>query len=174
MSLQQFLRALYGRFSVFITLLVVTFLAATITSLLLPKYYKTTVSLLVDAKDEQSLSSVLWPLIPPQERLSYMQTQMDILTSRKVAHKVVQDMKLADDPGMLEAFHKQAGNKGPIEAWLVEGLLERVNVETSQSSVIQARFTSNDPRLPSLAAQRFAKAHIQTVLEYPAETTRQP
>src|SRR5258706_8996980 len=158
MSLQQFLRALYGRFSVFITLLVVTFLAATITSLLLPKYYKTTVSLLVDAKDEQSLSSVLRPLIPPQERLSYMQTQMDILTSRKVAHKVVQDMKLADDPGMLEAFHKQAGNKGPIDDWLVGDLLKRVKVETSQTSVFQASFPSNDPRIAAPAAKASPKA----------------
>src|SRR5258706_471877 len=173
MSLQQFLRALYGRFSVFITLLVVTFLAATITSLLLPKYYKTTVSLLVDAKDEQSLTSVLRHMHPPREMRSNMKPQRLSRQSRKVAHKVVQDMKLADDPGMLEAFHKQAGNKGPIEDWLVDDLLKRFKVETSQSSVIQASFTYKDPRFAALAANAFAKAYIDTILELRVEPTRQ-
>src|SRR6266568_1058953 len=98
MSIQQFLLALRARFGGFGLALAATVLAATVTSLLLPKSYKATVSLLVDAKDEQSLSNVLRPLIAPQERLSYLQTQMDIITSKKVARKVVQDLKLAESP----------------------------------------------------------------------------
>ena len=56
MNFQQFLGALRGRLAVFLGVLAVTVLATAVVSLLLPKTYKTTVSLLVDAKDEYG-----WP-----------------------------------------------------------------------------------------------------------------
>ncbi|MGH8746078.1 MAG: Wzz/FepE/Etk N-terminal domain-containing protein, partial [Burkholderiales bacterium] len=74
MSIRQFLLALRARFAVFATVLLATLLAAVGASLLLPKSYKATVSLLVDAKDEQSMSNTMRPLILPQERLSFLQT----------------------------------------------------------------------------------------------------
>ena len=173
MSIQQFLLALRARFGVFGLALAATVLAATVTSLLLPKSYKATVSLLVDAKDEQSLSNVLRPLIAPQERFSYLQTQMDIITSKKVARKVVQDLKLAESPSTRAAFEKAEGGKGSIEEWLVESLLKKLKVEISQSSVIQASFSAADPGFSASVANGFAKAYIDTMLELRVEPTRQ-
>jgi len=171
-TIHQFLLALRARFGVFALVLVTTVLAATVVSLLLPKSYKATVSLLVDAKDEQSLSSALRPLILPQERLSYLQTQMDIITSRKVAGKVVQDLKLAENPSTRADFAKQAPG-GSIEDWLVDGLLKKLKVESSQSNVIQATFSSRDPYYSALVANAFAKAYIDTMLELRVEPTRE-
>src|SRR5712664_4518092 len=172
-SPQQFLLALRARFGVFATVLAATILAATVASVLLPKSYKATVSLLVDAKDEQSLSNALRPLILPQERLSYLQTQMDIITSKKVARKVVQDLKLAENPSTRAAFEKEEGGKGSIEDWLVESLLKKLKVETSQSNVIQASFSAADPRFSAQVANAFAKAYIDTMLELRVEPTRE-
>ena len=173
MSLQQFLLALRARFGVFATVLAATILAATVVSLLLPKTYKATVSLLVDAKDEQSLSNALRPLILPQERLSYLQTQMDIITSKKVARKVVQDLKLAENPSTRADFEDQTGGEGSIEDWLVESLLKKLKVETSQSNVIQASFSSTDPRRAAAVANAFARAYVNTMLELRVEPTRE-
>lgn len=173
MNIQQFLLALRARFGVFALVLVATVLAATVVSLLLPKSYKATVSLLVDAKDEQSLSNVLRPLVLPQERLSYMQTQMDIITSKKVTRKVVQDLKLAENPLTRAALEAEAGDGGSIEDRLVENLLNKLKVEPSQSNVIQASFSSADPRFSALVANAFAKAYIDTMLELRVEPTRQ-
>jgi uncharacterized protein involved in exopolysaccharide biosynthesis len=174
-SIQQFLLALRARFGVFSLALAATVLAAAVTSLLLPKSYKATVSLLVDAKDEQSLSNVLRPLIAPQERLSYMQTQMDIITSKKVGRKVVQDLKLGESPSVRAAFQiqKEEEGKGSIEDRLVESLLKRLKVETSQSNVIQASFSAADPGFSASVANGFAKAYIDTMLELRVEPTRQ-
>ncbi len=83
--------------------MVATVLAATVTSLLLPKSYRATVSLVVDARNEQSLGNVL-PNMLPQEKPSYLQTQMEIITSKRVARKVVQDLKLAESPSARAAF----------------------------------------------------------------------
>ncbi len=133
MNLNLFLSALRARFGVFALVLAATVLAATVVSLLLPKSYKATASVLVDAtnRDEQSLSNVF---VPPRERIGYMQTQMDIITSARVARKVVQDLKLAESPASREAFEKEAGGTGPIENWLAENLLRRLKVETSPIS----------------------------------------
>jgi len=155
---------------VFATVLVATVLAATVASLLLPKSYRATVSLLVDAKNEQSLSNVL-PLMLPQEKPSYLQTQMEIITSKRVARRVVQDLKLAENPSTRAEF--ESGGEGSIEDWLVEALLKRLKVETSQSSIINATFSSSDPRFSARVADAFAKAYVDTMLELRVEPTRQ-
>jgi len=171
-SVHQFLLALRARFGVFATLLTTTVIAATVASFLLPKTYRATVSLLVDAKNEQSLSNTL-PLILPLEKLSYLQTQMDIITSKRVARKVVQDLKLAENPSTRADFEKAAGGYGSIEDWLVESLLSKLKVETSQSSIINATFSSGDPRFSARVADAFAKAFVDTMLELRVEPTRQ-
>ncbi len=173
MTLEQFLLALRGRFGAFALALLVTVLVATLASLLLPKSYKATVALLVDAKDEQSLSNVLRPLALPQERLSYMQTQVDILTSRKVARKVVEDLKLGQSPSMQPAFETDAEGGGAAEDRLVESLLRKLKVETSQSNVMQASFSSPDARSSARVANAFAKAYVDTMLELRVEPTRE-
>src|SRR6267378_7914911 len=171
MNLNLFLSALRARLGVFALVLAATVLAATVVSLLLPKSYKATASVLVDAnRDEQSLSNVL---IPPRERIGYMQTQMDIITSARVARKVVQDLKLAESPASRAAFEKETGGTGPIENWLVENLLRPLKVETSQSSVIQVSFSSADPRFSALVTNAFAKAYIDTILELRVEPMQQ-
>ena len=171
MNLNLFLSALRARLGVFALVLAATILAATVVSVLLPKSYKATASVLVDAnRDEQSLSNVL---IPPRERIGYMQTQMDIITSERVARKVVQDLKLAESPASQAAFEKEAGGTGSIESWLVDNLLRRLKVETSQSSVIQVSFSSADARFSALVANAFAKAYINTMLELRVEPMQQ-
>ncbi|MBI3043017.1 MAG: chain length determinant protein EpsF [Betaproteobacteria bacterium] len=170
MNLDLFFSALRARFGMFATVLASTLLAAILVSLLLPKSYNATASLLVDAnKDEQSLSTAL---VPPRERLGYMQTQMDIITSERVARKAVQDLRLADNPATREAFEAEAQGVGSIEGWLVEHLLKWLKVETSQSNVIQVSFASADPQFSALVANAFAKAYIDTMLELRVEPTR--
>ena len=173
MSLRLFLSALRARFGVFALVLGATILAATAVSLLLPKTYKATVSLVVDAKEEQSLSNVLRPLMQPMERVGYLQTQVDIITSEKVARRVVRDLKLAESPSARVAYEKATSEAGSIEDWLVENLLRHLKVEASQSSVIYMSFSSKDPRFSAAVANAFAKAYLDTSLELRVEPTRQ-
>ena len=173
MNLDLFLSALRARFWMFALALVVTVLAATVVSLVLPKTYKATTSLLADAKDEQSLSNVLRPLMVPQERMNYMQTQIDVITSPKVARRVVRDLKLAESPAARTAFEDEAGGMGSIEVWLGENLLKWLEVETSQSSIIQVSYSSRDPEFSAAVANAFARAYLDTILDLRVEPTRQ-
>jgi chain length determinant protein EpsF len=173
MNLGLFLSALRARFGVFALVLGATILAATVVSLALPKTYKASVSLMVDAKEEQSLSNVLHPLMQPLERIGYLQTQVDILTSEKVTNKVVRDLKLAENPAARAAYEEATAGAGSIEDWLVQNLLRSLKVETSQSSVIHVSFSSRDARFSAAVANAFARAYLDTTLELRVEPTRQ-
>ena len=172
MSLRQFLRALGARRRVFVVALAAVMLAAIVASLLMSKSYRATVALLVDAKDEQSLSDALRPLVLPQERVSYLQTQVDILTSPKVAREVVQELRLTENPAALAALGVQRGTDRRDEDRLVEALLHHFKAETTQSSVIQASFTCADARLAAMIANAFANAYVNTMLELRVAPTR--
>lgn len=169
MNLYQFLSALRARVSLFAFLLLVTVLVATLVSLLLPKIYTATVSLLLDAKEEQSLSTALRPLVSSQERASYLQTQLDIITSEKVARRVVDDLKLAQRAVSANALEDVAKHGGSIEDKLVEVLMQDLKVDTSQSSVIRLSFSSQEARYSAEVANAFAKAYIDTMLELRVE-----
>ena len=170
MSLQLFFAALRARRRAFLLVLASTVLAAAAVSLALPKSYEARALLLVDAtREEQSLSNVL---MPPRERIGYMQTQTDILTSERVARRVVRGLELAQDPALREAF-AESGATGSIESWLAETLRKKLEVETSQSNVIQLGYASQDPGFSARVVNGFAEAYIDTMLELRVAPTRQ-
>ena len=173
MSLRQFLLALRARFRVFAVSLVAVVLAAAVASYLMPKSYRATVSLLVDVKNEQSMGEALRALGLPQEHLSYLQTQADILASPKVARRVVQELKLAESPAALTTLGVTAASGPRIEDVLVDRLQHMLKVETSQSSVVRGTVTCADPRLAATLANGFATAYVDTMLELRVAPNRQ-
>jgi chain length determinant protein EpsF len=171
MSPQLFFAALRARARACLLVVAATVLAAAAVSLALPKSYEARALLLVDAtRDEQSLSNVL--LMPPRERIGYLQTQADILTSERVARRVVRDLALARDAGLREAF-AEAGGAGSIESWIAETLRKKLEVEISQSNVIQLGYASQDPAFSARVVNGFAQAYVDTMLELRVEPTRQ-
>jgi protein tyrosine kinase modulator len=173
MTLRQFLRALRARFGVFAVALVVVVLATLVASLVIPKTYRATVSLLVDAKDEQSMGDALRALGLPQEHLSYLQTQADILASPKVAHRAVQQLDLAQDPAAMASLGVTRPVSGRVDDQLVDGLLRHLKVDTSQSNIIEATVSSDDPRLAARLANAVAAAYVSTMLELQVAPTRE-
>jgi chain length determinant protein EpsF len=169
MTFTQFLLALRGRIWVFLALLVATVGAAAVVTMLMPKQYQATVSLLLDNRDEQSLNGTL---PSSRERLGYMQTQMDIMNSQRVARRVVDDLKLAEGEAIRAAFEKSNG-KGSVEDWLAAGLLADLKVTTSQSSVVQLTYQSDDPKFAADMANAFAKAYMDITLSLRVEPTKQ-
>jgi polysaccharide biosynthesis transport protein len=173
MNLELFLTVLRARLGLFFMVVFVTVLAATVVSLVMPRAYRATASLLVDAKDEQQLNNALRPLMLPQERMYYMQTQMDVIGSQKVARKVVRDLKFAEDADTRAKFVEETGGVGAIEDWLAELLLLGLKVETSQSNIISVTYTSRDSERAAAIANAFARAYIDTMLELRVMPVRQ-
>lgn len=169
MNLHQFLLALRGRFWVFATLALSTAVVAFLVTLILPKQYESTVSLLLDYRDEQSLSGT----VPSgRDRTGFMQTQMDIIMSERVAAQVARELGLAKSP-QVQASYAASGAKTPIDEWIGGGLLQSLKVTSSQSSVIQLTYRANDPEFAAKAANAFAKAYMDTTLDLRVGPTKQ-
>ena len=169
MNFHQFYLALRGRLWIFLSLLGATVAAAIIVTLVMPKTYESTVSLLLDNRDEQSLSG---SQPSGRERVGFMQTQMDIITSQRVARRVSEDLKLGESPQIREAFAKSRTN-GSIDDWIGSGLLAKLKVGSSQSAVIQLTYSSDDPAFSAMVANAFAKAYMDTTLALRVEPTKQ-
>ncbi|HET7775423.1 MAG TPA: chain length determinant protein EpsF [Azospira sp.] len=170
MNFKLLLSALRARFRLFCLILITTVVTTAVISLMMPKSYVATASLLLDGKDEQSMRNTNAP--PERERPGYLQTQVEIISSPKVARRVIADLKLAQNPTVREAFEKRGG-PGTIEDWLTESLTREIKVDTSQSSLLQVAFASPDPHFSAQVANAYAKAYVDTVLELRVEPTRQ-
>ncbi|HEX4779795.1 MAG TPA: chain length determinant protein EpsF [Usitatibacter sp.] len=168
MNFHQFLLALRGRIWLFLSLLAATVIAAIGVTVLLPKTYDATVSILVDNRDEQVINSQQQPA---RQQLGYMQTQVDIIQSPRVARQVAKDLKLDQGPNIQAAFAK-AGSHGTIDDWIAQGLLTKLKVDVSQSSVIAVTYSANDAKFAAMVANAFAKAYVDTTLNLRVEPTR--
>lgn len=163
MNLTQFFSILYARKWIILAVLALTVLATLAVSLLLPKQYTATSTLIVDAKSKDPFTG---QLLPSQMFPGYMATQVEIIRSPEVARKVVRELKLADTPGTRQQFHESTGGKGTIEQWLGDLLLAKLDVEPSrESSIIRVSFTGTDPAFAATMANTFAKLYVETNLE---------
>jgi chain length determinant protein EpsF len=97
---------------------------------------------------------------------------MDIIQSERVARRVVENLKLAESPGVKSAF-AQAHPAGTIENWVAGGLMSRLRVGQSQSSVITLTYSSDDPRFAADIANGFAQAYMDVTLALRVDPTRQ-
>jgi chain length determinant protein EpsF len=174
MTIGQLLLSLRARPWIFAIIVALTVLSTTIVTLLLPKTYVATASLLVDNRDEQqSMSSGNGNYVPPRMQTGYLQTQMDLITSHRVARKVVRDLDLTRDRAAREAFIAETDGAGSFEDWLAKSLLKKLKVDSSQSSVMQIIYKARDAHSAALIANEFAKAYIATALELRVEPSRQ-
>ena len=86
MTFQQFLLILRARWLVGLAVLLVVVATTVAVSLVLPKQYSSATSVLIDVKSPDPILGVTLPtLVTP----GYMATQVDIVTSDRVAQRVV-------------------------------------------------------------------------------------
>lgn len=170
MTFGQFLSILQARkwAALLVFFLVVT--TTVVVSLLLPKQYDAAASVVVDIKPDPVSAMAFQGMAMP----SFMATQVDILTSDRVALKVIRDLNLADNPGLREQWQTEGEGKGSFEQWLIEILKKNLNVKPSrESNVIEIGYRSPDPRFAAGLANTFAQAFIATTLELRVDPAKQ-
>ena len=170
MDLNQYILALKARRKAFFTVLAVTVFTAIVVALVIPKRYDATATILIDARDEQTMAPAR---MSPRERAGYIFTQMELIASGKVAHKVVRDLKLASQPGVREEWERDTGGAGTIEEWLATNLLEKLKVDSGASNILIVKYSANDAKKASDIANAFAKAYLDVALELRTEPSRE-
>lgn len=163
MNLLQFLLILKARYRIILATFAVTVAAAVLVVLLLPKSYTATTTLLLNYK---GMDPVTGMVLPAQLMPGYMATQSDIIRSRNVALKVVDQLHLADSPAAQAQFRKGTNGQGEIRNWLAEMLLGKLAVRPSkESSVIEIAFTSPDPVFAADVVNAFAENYQLTSVQ---------
>jgi chain length determinant protein EpsF len=170
MNFNQFLLVLRARRKAFVLAFAAVLASALAVALLLPKKYVSSATILVDARDEQTMSPVR---MSARERAGYMSTQVDLIKSGRVAGQVVRDLKLAQQPGMRAAYESATRGTGTIEDWIATELVENLKVETTAGNVITVTYGSSDARKAAAVANAFAKAYVDTALALRTEPTRE-
>ncbi len=167
MNFAQFLLILRARARIILITFGITVLTTVAVSLLLPKSYKATTSLVLNYKGMDPITGIA---IPAQLMPGYMATQVDIITSHNVAAKVVDKLKFADSAAARAQFTQATKGKGDIRDWFADILLQKLDVEPSrESSVISISFSGADPAFAAAVANAFAEAYQQTNLQLKVE-----
>jgi succinoglycan biosynthesis transport protein ExoP len=154
MNFSQFFLILRARQRIiWITLATVVALTLVV-SLVIPKTYKATSSVLLNYKGVDPVTGLT---LPGQLLPGYMATQIDIITSKNVALRVVDALKLADSPVVVQQFNDATGGKGTVRDWLAALLLKKLDIVPSkESSVVEISFSGADPQFVSAVANAFA------------------
>jgi len=170
MNLSQFLLILRVRRKIILITLLLTVLTTVVVSLLLPKTYKATSSVLLNAKGVDPLTGVTMPgqLLP-----GYMATQVDVITSKNVALRVVDRLKLADSPVVMQQFQDATGGTGSVRDWLADLLLRKVEaVPGRESSLVDISFKGADPQFVAAVANGFAEEYQRLSIQLKVEPMR--
>lgn len=169
MTFGQFLSILRARWWVVALVLGLTVATTLLVSLLLPRQYTATASVVVDFKPDPVSAFAFGGGASP----AYMATQVDIIRSERVAQRVVRNLKLNENPQVRQEWLDETGGEGNIEVWLASVFQKQMDVVPSrESSVIAISYKAPDPRFAAGLANAFAQAYIDTALELRTDPAR--
>ena len=170
MTFGQFLSILKARWWVALLVLGLTVGATLAISLLLPKQFRASASVVIDVKPDPLSMAMYGGMASP----GLMATQVDIIKSDRVAQRVVRNLKLNENPQIRQQWQEEAKGQGSIEVWLGTLFQRNMDVEPSrESSVITVAYKAADPRFAAGLANAFVQAYIDTSLELRVDPARQ-
>jgi len=169
MSLTQLLLVLRARWKSSLTVFALLVGLTLIVSLLLPKQYRASASVVIDMKPDPIAGMVFGAMVP-----AYVATQIDVIRSERVAQRVIKNLKLTESPQIREQFIAETDGQGSIEQWLTELLQKNLDVVPSkESSVIIVAYTNTDPRFAAGMANAFVQAYLDTTVDLKVDPARQ-
>ena len=179
MTITQFLVILRARWFVACVIFCAVVAASIGLLIILPKKYTATASIVVDSKvDPVAAGAGLSEAV----MASYINTQSDVITSERVAKKVVKAVGLDRIPEFQEGWRKKTGGEGDIVTWLAGYLVSGKKViagppatasVTRQTNVIEISVKWSDPKTAAILANSFAQAAIDTNIELKVEPAKQ-
>lgn len=170
MSFSQFFKILSARYKVIFLVFFITVSTAVGIALMLPKSYKGVASVIVNYK---GIDPVTGLSMPAQLMPGYMPTQIEIITSKKVALQVIDELKLAEGTDIAKKYMEDTKGKGTIKDWLADLLLKNLEaVPSKTSSVIDIEFQGATPQFAATIANAFADAYVQTSIEFKVDPSK--
>jgi chain length determinant protein EpsF len=177
MSFNQLLVILRARWMIAVGTFLVVVLLIAFASVIWPKQYTATASIVIDTKTDPVASggNAAAGAQPPA---TYVNTQADIIASERVAQRVVKTLKLDQQPEARRLWAK--GPNDDISITIAHLLLEKKllvapahDSPTHASNVIDISVSWSDPVTAAALANGFAQAAIETNIELKVEPAKQ-
>jgi len=170
MSFAQFIALLRARWIVALCVFALVAGGTLLVSLLLPKSYTATSSVVLDVKPDPLGTLINASGLTP----GMIETQIDIIQSDRVAMRVVKNLKLTDNPQARQQWQDQSQGVGDFDLWMAETLQRNLDARPSRASgVISIGYRSPDPKFAAALANAFAQAYLQVALELRVDPARQ-
>ncbi|HEY0334749.1 MAG TPA: GumC family protein, partial [Stenotrophomonas sp.] len=179
LTLRDYWLALWAQRWLVIGIVAAIILVVLAASLMVTTQYRATSTLQIE---RESLNVVnvenLMPAESPQDR-DFYETQYELLRSRSLAHAVIREARLAQDPyfkplvaeatAKFDAAHPEAGKEqaaerqNRVERALTAALLEGLEIEPIRNSrLVRVNFDSPDPALAARIANAYARVFIDS------------
>ncbi len=171
MTIIQLLRLVRARWRIVLLTFVLVVGAAAALNAYLPEKYTSTASVVIDVRQADfTYGSTL----PGQTLTSYVATQVDIISSVRVAQRVVEMLELDKLPGVRERWLDKTGGEGTLVSWMALVVKDNLEVYPGRdSNVIYISYSGANPERAAAIANAFAQAYIETNLELKVDPARQ-
>lgn len=171
MTFDQFLRIVRARWilaiSIFLTIVTVTVIA----TMIWPKSYTAVASVMVDMRPDP-VSAV--GNMAGITATSYVATQVDIISSKRVAQHVVTMMGLDKSDEMRQRWLKEAKGQGDYVAWIAGVLSKNLEIKPSrESNVVDIGYEGSDPQFAAAMANAYARSYIESTTQLRVGPARQ-
>lgn len=159
MSFEQLITVLRARWAIALaTFLLIAGTVATLT-LLASKVYTAQGSVVLDVKNPDPIAGMVAGTIGNP---TYLMTQIDIITSSRVALRVVKNLKLVSNPDMRKRWQDATNTTGDFELWMADLLRMGIAARPSRgSNVIFLTYKAADPAFASSIVNAFIEAYLE-------------
>ncbi len=165
MTFSQYLRSLRARWLGAVSVVSLALGVAVVLSLVLPKQYTSTATVLIDIKSQDPLNPAGFMA---QQASAYMSTQLDVIQSERVVKRVIAEQFMVGPAAAIWRAKWQEATQGvgDFESWLGEQVLRKLEIRpTRESGVINIAYTAPGRDQAAQIANAFMQAYIDTSLE---------
>ncbi|RTL52742.1 MAG: chain length determinant protein EpsF [Rhodocyclaceae bacterium] len=170
MTPQQFFLVLLARRKLVLIVFLVTAAVGTVVTLLMPKLYTASVSVVVDVKTDP-IAGIAQPAMASP---AYMSTQTEIIQSDRVAARVVKLMHFDQSPAVVQSWRQETEGKTPFDYYYGALLQKSLVVKPFKgNNIISLSYAARDPQSAAAIANAFVQAYIDTTIDLRVEPARQ-
>lgn len=171
MTFEQLFSILKARWLIALGTFVLVLGTVSAVTLLKAKAYTATASVVVDIKSPDPIAGVV---LSGAASPSYLMTQIDVITSQRVALKVVNDLKLNEIPTLRENWMKATQGTGDFKGWLADLFRHTLEARPSRgSNVINLSYTGADPNFAATIVNAFVKAYLDVNMQLRTDPAKQ-
>jgi polysaccharide biosynthesis transport protein len=171
MSLEYIIAVLRARWIIALGTFLVILGSVAAYTWLMPRTYTAVASVVLDIKNPDPIAGQVSPALASP---TYLLTQIEIITSNRVAQRVVKSLKLDQVPALREKWLSSTGGTGSFESWVALSIKGSLEARPSRgSNVINFIYQANDPAFASTMVNAFVSAYLETTMDLRTDPAKQ-